>query len=310
MATNTSTMLAASSSPAAHHPAPMSDGNSSSLSELDDLPDEQPDFEEASDEEDAQSAEDNDTEAETERIDPSPAKVRRDANESTAKEENDNDEGEGGDTKEILSPAMEPFSPLAAPVEAVLTSADEPTAAQSGVADADAPRKRKRSSSLSDIDDASDSAKQPARKRSSSRHLGRSMSPVLNADTKPNETTALSDLSEEEVAAPEEAPAPLRKSKRRRGEEDPTSGPAASPGAVGEEEGADNEEGEEGEAAAAGDDQDEVDPTARSEEEREFLEPFQVLGRHADLPDTEARKMVAMDNFKAIESKWAIFRDK
>lgn len=320
MAANTSTMLA-NESAVPNQPGPLSDGNSSSLSELDDMPDDQPDFDMASEQgsdQDEGSVKDNDTEAETERIDPSPAKLRQDAPAQPAEEEDEEDDEEQDEGESppqpqrdssIVAPEVEPLSPV--PMTDNVQDQDVPMADavdDDVVAEPESPRKRKRSSSLSDIDEASDMGEHPVQRRSTSKRLDTSASPTRE-DGEPEADGAVQDEEpsedEQEVPAEEEVPedpAPLRKRTRRTAQEEEA---AATPIENAEDgEGAENEEDEDANGPTG--DQDD-DNTARSEEEREFsgkAEPRIHLTR-----SVVAKKMAAMDNFKQIESKWAIFRD-
>lgn len=174
MASETQTMPSTTKYSPHRSAPPASDNGSSSLSDLDETAEEQQELDNKSGT-DHESENDNDTEAETERIDPSPRKSRKLAAEAA----------ERAMAQELAQqPAGDISSPISVPGDITEANghplpADANSAEDSEDRASENPRKRKRSSPLSELDEGHLRIGEPARKRSASaRILGPTVSSV------------------------------------------------------------------------------------------------------------------------------------
>ena len=305
----------------------LSEGLSSSLSELDYLPEEPKSPEEAGSEDAADS--ENDTEAETERLDPSPNKPPRPPGGETivdvmddTKDANVDAEGDGDDEPTLKRSLLneEDLANVTRNQHIVDAEIRSPTST--------AGTKRKRSSSLTEPGDDKLSDLEPPRKRPSTQMAGSTLEtaeleepahdiPAMASEVAPHEQTdGIPDPHADEVQAEprtdsEEALAnhapTRRKSKRRQAEDPQEDDPVEASGTNGGTEGPVEAEPEEEQAHP---DDEDVDATAH-EDESAFKNRFSGFSIE-EFANSElvARKKDAFEALAPIEEQFAIFRDK
>lgn len=330
MMSETHTVMA-EARPSDHKPlAAVSDGGSSSLSDLEEIPEDRQETE-TRDASDNDSMKENDTEAETERIDPSPRKSRKLAAEAAGKEEfdfkSDAVDSSARIEEAIEPPEMESLSPVLT-ADAIAVGNDEPAIGDfedlegTLARENQSPRKRKRSSPLSELDDKDFQDSQPVRKRSASARLAvanvsaASQTSKTNNVTEEQEDVTMRDSSE--LSAEEDGVAKVKddidativeEDNRRAAGDEPDS-----PRSSGEADEATKtlEEAEEEPVPEPGGDLDEAEAAAKSEEERMSSLTHERDRLHQPCADklAVARKRLAMDDLKPIENRFAIFRDR
>lgn len=320
MASETHTMPAKTKNSPPHITTTASDNGSSSLSDLDEIPEDHQE-EDTKSSFDGESIKDNDTEAETERIDPSPRKSRQLAAEAT-----DNTAARN----QTKGPTVESSSPVIIPKDQGHTNGrsivNDNTMSgdfvENGVG---SPRKRKRSSPLSEPDEEATQDGKPARKRSASAKLV-DLSRSRENSVGDND----SDVAVEEAQIPDnafdrspteelndgliddaepESVADVDEQMELAIDQDPESARSS----VEAEDGQKTPDAMDEGPPVGGTDIDEAEMAAKTEEECtssvQGKSNSSELGHRTDFAIV-AKKRVAMEDLKPIEIRFAIFRDK
>ncbi|KAL9086943.1 MAG: hypothetical protein Q9159_003905 [Coniocarpon cinnabarinum] len=287
----------------------VSEAGSSSLSELEDMPDDQQDYNRESEGDDVL---DNDTEASTERIDPSPQKARElhtrqlsgldllgDAAAVEQLQEAENLAEEA--IEDVPEQDMDDLPVPAEVIEPAFREAEKEVPLES-------PRKRKRSSSLSDLEESEEDAPL-AKKRSASVRsniLAPERRPVLPHHTSVENNEAQEDEDAAQISSEDDT----RPSSREGLNEQIELVASTAEEAQADEDDQLSDEAVQPTAEPDGSAENKLATADAGVEEREAEQDQDADDAAAKTEDEALRKTAALDDLKPIENLFAILRDK